>query len=94
LTGALFEVAGPTNLTREAAHPPGEWNKLHVLVRGKQLTVDINNTAVLKASLDDYKEQVTTKHPGLLRTKGHIGLQSHTGRVDFRDLAVHELPGG
>jgi hypothetical protein len=94
LTGALYEVAGPMNLAREAGHPPGEWNKLHVLLRGKQLTVDINGTAVLRASLDDYKEPLITRHPGLQRPRGHIGLQSHTGRVDFRDLAVHELPGG
>jgi serine/threonine protein kinase len=93
LTGALFDVVGPANLAREAARPPGEWNKLHVLLRGRQLTVDINTMTVLKASLDDYKEQPTTKHPGLQRTKGHLGLQSQTGRVDFRDLAVHELLG-
>jgi serine/threonine protein kinase/DNA-directed RNA polymerase subunit RPC12/RpoP len=93
LTGALFDVAGPMTATREAVRPPGEWNKLHVLLRGRQLNVDINGTQVLKASLDNY-EPLVEKHPGLKRTKGHIGLQSHTGRVDFRDIAVHGSPGG
>jgi serine/threonine protein kinase/phage FluMu protein Com len=93
VTGALFDVAGPTTLAREAVRPPGEWNKLHVLLRGRQLTVNLNGTQVLKAVLDDYG-QLVEKHPGLRRPKGHLGLQSHTGRVDFRDLALHALPGG
>jgi serine/threonine protein kinase len=94
LTGALFDVAGPANLTREAARPPGEWNKLHVLLRGRQLTVELNGAPVLKTSLDEFGQPVLDKHPGLKRPRGHLGLQSHTNRVDFRDIAVHALPGG
>jgi hypothetical protein len=32
------------------------------------------------------------EHPGLLREKGCLGLQSHDGRVEFRNLYVKELP--
>jgi hypothetical protein len=50
------------------------------------------------ANLDDYKDRAKADpdkklaaHPGLLRTTGHLGLQSHDGRVEFRNLFVKPL---
>ena len=31
------------------------------------------------------------EHAGMLREKGHIGLQSHDGRVEFRNIYVKPL---
>jgi hypothetical protein len=49
--------------------------------------VELNGTKIVDANLDEYKHRAD-KHPGLLRDKGHLGLQSHDGRVEFRNLYV------
>ena len=36
-------------------------------------------------------EVVAREHPGLRRAAGRIGLQSHSERVEFRNLRVKEL---
>jgi hypothetical protein len=42
------------------------------------------------ANLDDQKAS-EQKHAGMKHTKGHLGLQSHDGRVEFRNIYVKEL---
>ena len=32
------------------------------------------------------------EHPGLKRTKGYVGFLGHTGRVEFRNIRIKELP--
>jgi 3-keto-disaccharide hydrolase len=94
-TGGIWDVVGPSkeNLTR----PVGEWNDLQIVARGSRVKVTINGEATLDVDLDRYKERVTGKgagqhaHPDLLRGKGHIGLQSWDGRVEFRNLRIKEL---
>jgi hypothetical protein len=54
------------------------------------VTVEVNGTKVVDADLDDYKKDFKS-HPGLTRDKGHLGLQSHGGRVEFRNLFVKPL---
>jgi hypothetical protein len=75
---------------RGVAKPAGEWNRFRIVAKGRQVTVELNGTTIVDANLDDHKA-VADKHPGLLRTKGHLGLQSHDGRVEFRNLYVKEL---
>ncbi len=84
LTGSIYGVVPPS---KEALKPVGEWNKFHITAKGRQITVELNGTKIVDANLDDYKDQATT-HPGILRTKGHLGLQSHDGRIEFRNLYV------
>ena len=38
---------------------------------------------VVDADLDKFAQH-EEKHPGLKRARGHVGLQSHDGRVEFR----------
>jgi hypothetical protein len=87
LTGSIYGVVPPS---AEAIKPPGEWNEMEITATGRQITVVINGKKVVDANLDDYKDQ-TKEHPGLLRTSGHLGLQSHDGRVEFRNLFVKPL---
>jgi hypothetical protein len=35
---------------------------------------------------------VLKKHPGLARSKGHIGFLGHGSRVEFRNIEIKELP--
>jgi hypothetical protein len=86
-TGSIYDVVPPTE---HVSKPLGEWNQMRITAKGRQVTVELNGTKIVDANLDDHKERAD-KHPGLLREKGHLGLQSHDGRVEFRNLYVKPL---
>jgi hypothetical protein len=87
LTGAIYGVVPPaTDATKKA----GTWNRMHITAKGRHVTVEVNGTKVVDADLDDYKEHAK-QHPGLLRETGHVGLQCHTDRVEFRHVYVKPL---
>jgi Domain of Unknown Function (DUF1080) len=77
--------------------PAGEWQAIDILCDRRHVKVTLNGTVVLDVNLDDYKNRVEKHddllaHPGLIRTAGHIGLQNHTGPLDFRNLRIRVLP--
>jgi len=86
-TGSIYGVVPPI---KDATKPVGEWNKYRIIAKGRQITVELNGTTIVNANLDDYKEHFKA-HPGLEREKGHLGLQSHDGRVEFRNIFVKPL---
>jgi hypothetical protein len=87
--GSIYDVVAAK---RGALKPPGEWNTEEIIAKGRQITVKLNGTTIVDANLDDIKDPaVLKKHPGLARTKGHIGLLGHGTRVEFRNLRVKEL---
>jgi hypothetical protein len=63
---------------------------MRIVARGRKVTVELNGKTITDANLDDYKDQFE-RHPGLKRAKGHLGLQSHGGGIDFRHLIVKPL---
>ncbi len=72
--------------------PTGQWNQEEIRAEGRQIVVTLNGHQLLNANLDDVKEPaVLTKHPGLARTTGHVGLLGHGTRVEFRNLQIKEL---
>jgi hypothetical protein len=87
LTGSIYGVVPPS---KDALKPIGEWNQFHITAKGRQVTIRLNGVTIVDANLDDHKDQAK-EHPGLLRTKGHLGLQSHDGRVEFRNIHVKTL---
>jgi hypothetical protein len=71
----------------------GEWNKEEITANGRQITVKLNGTTIVDANLDSIKDPlILKKHPGLARTRGHIGFLGHDTRVEFRNIRVKELP--
>ena len=74
--------------------PLGEWNSQEVIARGNHITVILNGTTIVDA---DIKKASTPKtldnsnHPGLKRTKGHIGFLGHGTRVEFRRIRIKNL---
>jgi hypothetical protein len=86
-TGSIYDVVPPRQRVTKQA---GQWNKMHILAQGRRIAVEVNGTKVVDANLDDYKDRADT-HPGLLRSKGHLGLQNHSTRVDFRNIYVKPL---
>jgi hypothetical protein len=89
-TGSLYHVVAPT---RRVTKPAGQWNALEIRAEGRRLVVVVNGVKVVDADLDRLREDkaVAREHPGLARTDGRLGLQSHSERVEFRRLRIKEL---
>jgi hypothetical protein len=89
-TGSIYHVVGPS---RRAVKPAGQWNALTIRADGRRIVVILNGKKIVDADLDHCRKDpaVAKVHPGLARTTGHIGLQSHSERVEFRNLRIKEL---
>jgi hypothetical protein len=87
LTGSIYGVVPPA---KNAIKPPGQWNLMQIAAKGRNISVTINGEKVVDANLDNHSQH-EKEHPGLKRTKGHVGLQSHDGRVEFRRIFLKEL---
>lgn len=66
----------------EQAHKNGEWNTLHIVTKGKQITSTLNGVQI-----NDY---AAVKYP----EKGKVGLQLHGNahmNISFRTVKIKEL---
>jgi choline dehydrogenase-like flavoprotein len=89
-TGAIYSFAGPASIP---VNPLGEWNSYEITVQGQQYTVKLNGVTVTDFQ---FVEGSDTVHPdrGLPTTVGaprFIGLQTHTGRVAYRNIQIKPL---
>ena len=87
-------IYGLVPARRGELKPVGEWNKQEVVVKGNIITVILNNQRILSANLDVATRNGTLdgkEHPGLLRTKGHIGFLGHGDQVHFRNIRLVEI---
>jgi hypothetical protein len=87
LTGSIYGIVPPS---KEALKPVGEWNKMRITAKGPRITVELNGEKIVDADLRDHRDK-EKEHKGMMRPKGHLGLQSHDGRVEFRNLYVKAL---
>ncbi len=86
-TGAIYHVTAP-----EPGHlkPTGEWNSLEIRAEGAHVVIRLNGAKVVDDKIDAHPE-LDKEHTGLKRKSGRLGLQSHNGRVEFRNIRVKEL---
>jgi hypothetical protein len=87
LTGSVYGIQGPC---KDVLKPIGEWNRIRIVAQGKHITVELNGTKTVDVDLDKYQNKAK-EHPGMLHEKGHLGLQCHNGRVEFRHIYVKPL---
>ncbi len=94
-TGSIYDVVPAAKYVNKAV---GEWNQMRVVARGRKVTVEVNGAVLVDADLDDHKgrlkedkEKKQRAHPGLARTTGHLGLQNHGTRLEFRNVFLKPL---
>jgi len=86
--GSLYGIAAAK---RGALKPVGEWNYQEVIVKGNSIKVTLNDVVILDVDITEAKEKGTLdgrEHPGLFRTKGHIGFLGHGDVVFFRNIRI------
>jgi hypothetical protein len=78
----------PSDPTKVADKPVGEWNTFHIIMNGDEVTVYLNGELVVdKVPLENYWE------PGQpLPAKGPIELQHHGDKLWFKNIYIKELP--
>lgn len=74
--------------------PVGEWNVQEVVVKGDDIKITLNGTAILEGNMKVASKNGTMdhkEHPGLLRNKGYIGFLGHGSELKFRNIRIKEL---
>jgi hypothetical protein len=83
---------------KDMTKPVGEWNKTRLVVNGNQVEHWLNGKKVVEYELGsaDWKKRVAdSKFKDLPKfgkePKGHIDLQDHGNRVEFRNIKIRVL---
>ena len=75
--------------------PAGQWNTEEVTVQGSRIKVVVNGKTIVDADTAPFRDGQPTPdgkaHPGLARTRGHIGFAGHHDEVHFRNIRVKRL---
>ncbi len=88
--GSIYKVAAAK---RGATKKAGKWNTEEISAIGRRIRVTINGKTVVDADLNKVTDPATLiAHPGMLRSKGHIGFLGHgPSRVEFRNIRIRDL---
>ena len=88
-TGAIYGAVIPLYSVGRKA---GEWNQVEITCIGRRLTVYLNGNRIHKIDIDDPAFVFAEKRPlSRVPNKGYIGLESHSSRVDFRNLRIQVI---
>jgi hypothetical protein len=85
-TGAIYNIAGQILDEAVVANGAGQWNKYEIIVKDNRFTVLLNGqqkTDFVNADPARGKPDAGSRF---------IGLQTHTGRVLFRNIEIEGLP--
>jgi hypothetical protein len=85
-------------VSRDVTKPAGQWNQTRLVVNGNHVEHWLNGEKVVEYELgsDDWKAKVQASKfrtmPGYGKeAKGHICLQDHGDRVEFRNIKIRVL---
>lgn len=94
-TGAVYLLYPPKNKT---LLPPGQWNQVRIIVKGKQAEHWLNGKKIAgyKRDSKDFRDKVVqTKFKDYpeygLADSGHILIQDHGDQVSFRNILIKRL---
>jgi len=79
-TGAVYGLAPSSQI---ASKPAGQWNTFEIEATGAAIKVTLNGQLVT-----NYAIPANNRLP----QEGHIGLQCHTGNVQFQNVMIRTLP--
>ena len=80
----------PSNPTKVADKPVGQWNRFRIIMHGDQVTVYLNDQLVVdKVPLENYWEQGKP-----LPASGPIELQHHGDELWFKNIYIKEFTSG
>jgi hypothetical protein len=88
-SGGLYNnQKNPKDPSVKADKPIGEWNTFHIKMVGDKVTVWLNDQLVVdNVTLENYWER---NKP--IYEKGQLELQSHSSKLNFKNIYVKELP--
>ncbi|MFI5265875.1 MAG: family 16 glycoside hydrolase [Chloroflexota bacterium] len=85
-TGAIY-AQPDQQLSQTPALPPGQWNDFEIRAQGQTYTVLLNGAQMTVFHNPDAARGLSTT----VALASYVGLQSHTGRVRFRNIGVTSL---
>lgn len=98
LAGALYDLYAPP---RDVTRGVGEWNTARLVVRGPHVEHWLNGVKLVEYEIGspDFRERVANskfqdKPEFAKAATGHICLQDHSDRVEYRNLKLRPLPSG
>lgn len=84
---------------RGVVRPAGEWNSAELVVNGTHVEHRLNGVKLLEYEIGspEWRERVSRSKFGAMPLygksgEGHIGLQDHGDRVEFRNIRIKLLP--
>ena len=84
----IYHVSSGITVTKGETYQitaTGEWQKLEIVCSGPEVKVSVNGKPIIETNLIDFMHR-EDDHPGIKRRKGYIGLQSHSTKIEFRNI--------
>lgn len=96
LAGACYDLYAPV---KDVSRPRGNFNAVRIVARGNHLEHWLNGVKLLQYELgsDDWNQRVAKskfrnmKHFQKPPARGHVCLQDHTARIEYRNLKIRPI---
>jgi hypothetical protein len=93
--GSIYAVYAPA---KDVSKPAGEWNSSRIVANGRKIEHWLNGEKTAEAEIgsEDWAKRIadskwkTAKKYGL-EPKGHIDLQDHGDKVEYKNIKIREI---
>lgn len=86
-TGSVYAVEPASKRVTKKAN---QWQKMKIRCEGPMIQVVLNGVQIVDTNLISHMDK-EAGHPGIKRRKGHIGLQNHSTKIEYRNIKITEL---